>query len=164
MRVPASAPPGRAPKRELLESLDELVRRMGAQSVLFGHAVAHRFELHTTDLEVLDLLAMTGRASAGEIGRATGLSSGAVTALIDRLERSGYVARQADPSDRRRTIVVVRRQAIEPIARAYRPMQKRMLALWSEYDEEDVRLIADFLERSTALAAICLEELQDSGD
>ena len=77
----------------LVERVGIQVRRVGAQSVLMSHAVAQRFDLHTTDLECLDLIYLRGRVSAGELAQATGLTSGAVTALIDRLEKAGYVFR-----------------------------------------------------------------------
>lgn len=147
-------------KQALLDSLGELVRKLGAQSVLTSQVVADRFGLHTTDLEVLDLLSMKGRALAGDIARATSLTPGATTALIDRLEKAGYVKREADERDRRRTVVVVQKDAIEPIARVYRPMQQRNFALWSEYSEDELRLISDFIERSTALAATGAMEIR----
>jgi len=70
--------------------------------------IAARFGLHATDLEVPDLISMRGQVTAGELALATGLPSGAATALIDRLERGGYVARVADREDRRRVLVRVR--------------------------------------------------------
>ncbi|MFQ3786338.1 MarR family winged helix-turn-helix transcriptional regulator [Halomonas sp. A29] len=148
-------------KQRLLEALGERVRKLGAQSVLTSHVVADRFGLHTTDLEVLDLLTMEDRALAGDIARATGLTPGATTALIDRLEKAGYVKREADERDRRRTVVVVQKDAIEPIARVYGPMQQRMFALWSEYSEDELRLITDFLARSTTLAATCAADIRE---
>ena len=77
-----------AARRALVATVGLLIRRMGAQSVLIV-AVAARFGLHTTDLEVLDLIFMREEASAGELAAATGLTSGSVTALIDRLTEAG---------------------------------------------------------------------------
>ena len=91
--------------------------------------VAGRFGLNTSDLECLDLIYLRGHASAGELARATGLTSGAVTALIDRLERAGYVERTDDPTDRRRREVRILADAIEPIQAVYQPMQARMVEL-----------------------------------
>jgi hypothetical protein len=78
-----------ATHREFVSRVGLAVRRMGAQSVLTGHAVAARFGLHTTDLEVLDLIFLREQASAGELAQGTGLTSGSVTALIDRLVKAG---------------------------------------------------------------------------
>jgi DNA-binding MarR family transcriptional regulator len=133
---------------------------MGAQSVVTSQVVADRFGLHTTDLEVLDLIFLREQASAGELAKATGLTSGSVTALIDRLTKAGYVERHADPDDRRRVLVRIRHEAIEPIKAVYMPMQSRMFALWSEFGQRELEVIAAFLERSTELAVACAEGIR----
>jgi DNA-binding MarR family transcriptional regulator len=145
--------------KRLIAELDHQVRRMGAQSVMTSQAVAARFGLHTTDLECLDLIFMRGQATAGELARATGLTSGAVTALIDRLERAGYIVRVDDPRDRRRVLVRVNREAITPIQAVYAPMQRRMFGLWSTFSERRLEIVIDFLKRATDLAIACTEEV-----
>jgi DNA-binding MarR family transcriptional regulator len=152
-RTPAS-------KRELVERLGAEVRRTGAQSVLISHAVAERFGLHMTDLEVLDLIALREQASAGELAQATGLTSGSVTALIDRLADAGYVERHHDPDDRRRVLVRIRREAVAPIAAVYMPMQTRVFELWSSYSAQELELISDFLARSNEVAVACTDEIR----
>jgi DNA-binding MarR family transcriptional regulator len=147
-------------KHDLVVRVGTNVRKMGAQSVIISRTVADRFGLNTTDLEVLDLIFLRGQASAGELADATGLTSGSVTALIDRLATAGYVERGDDPSDRRRVLVRVRHDAIEPIKTVYMSMQKRMFALWSTFSARDLAVIADFLSRSTELAVACCRDLQ----
>jgi DNA-binding MarR family transcriptional regulator len=148
------------PSPELIDRLGIAVRKMGAQSVLTSEAVAGKFGLHKTDLESLDLIFLKGGVcSAGELSRATGLTSGSTTALIDRLEKAGYVRREPDSHDRRRQMVRIRPEAIEPIQAVYSPLQAEMHKLWSGYSKRDLELIADFIEQSTRLAAACLEQL-----
>ena len=147
---------------DLATQVGEQLRRMGAQSVLISQAVAERFGLHTTDLECLDLIYLRKNPTAGDLAKATGLTSGAVTALIDRLETAGYVERIADPVDRRRVHVRVRPRAIKPIEAVYQPMQARMLELWSTFSARDLQVIADFLARSTDLAIACTEDIRRS--
>jgi DNA-binding MarR family transcriptional regulator len=136
------------------------IRRMGAHNVVMSKLVAARFGLNTTDLECLDLILMRGSASAGELARATGLTSGAMTAVIDRLERAGYVERVADPADRRRREVHILADAIKPIQAVYQPLQARMIELWSQFSERDLNVVIDFLSRSTDLGVACAAELQ----
>jgi DNA-binding MarR family transcriptional regulator len=143
--------------------IGNIVRRMGAQSVIVSQTVASRFGLNTTDLECLDLIQLEGSASAGRLAAVTGLSSGATTALIDRLERAGYVERFDDPADRRRVLVRIRKGSIDEIAKAYVPMQKRMFALWSRYSEADLAVIEDFLSRSLDASVESVAELRDGG-
>jgi DNA-binding MarR family transcriptional regulator len=145
--------------RGLVEQVGRHVRRMGAQSVITSQVVADRFSLHTTDLECLDLIYLRKDVTAGELAKATGLTSGAVTALIDRLEAAGYVERAADSADRRRVLVRIKPDAIKPIEAVYAPMQEKMFALWSAFSERDLRVIADFISRSTDLAVSCADEI-----
>lgn len=139
--------------------IGNIVRRMGAQSVIVSQTVAARFGLNTTDLECLDLIQLEGKVSAGQLAAATGLTSGATTALIDRLERAGYVERFDDPADRRRVLVRIRKGSIDEIAKVYGPMQKRMFALWSGYSEAELAVIEDFLTRSLELSVECVADL-----
>ncbi len=139
------------------------VRKVRAQSVITSRTVADRFGLHTTDLEVLDLIFPHQQATAGELASATGLSSGSVTALIDRLAEAGYVERCADPSDRRRVIVRILPEAIEPIKATCTSMQQQMFDLWSTYSARDLETITDFITRSSALAVECCKEISLNG-
>lgn len=151
-----------ATHKELVARVGFHVRKMGAQSVLTSQVVAERFGLHTTDLEVLDLIYLREQASAGELAAATGLTSGSVTALIDRLAEAGYVERHADPDDRRRIQVRIRHNAVAPIKAVYEPIQARMFKLWSTFSTRDLEVIADFLSRSTALAVRCADDIRRS--
>ena len=132
---------------------------MGAQTVMTSQAIGERFGLHTTDLECLDLIALREQASPGELSQATGLTSGAMTALLDRLEKAGYVIRVADPSDRRRQQVRIRAGAVEPIKAVYEPMQSQMFKLWSSFSSHELNLIANLLSRSTDLALAWVDKI-----
>jgi DNA-binding MarR family transcriptional regulator len=148
--------------RKMIEQVGIAVRRMGAQSVLASDIIASSFGIHKTDLESLDLIYLRGGAcSAGELAKATGLSTGSTTALIDRLVKAGYVRREADPHDRRRQIVCIDAKAIRPIMAVYAPMQAEMFKLWSSYGNKDLELIEEFITRSTQLHAECLERIKD---
>jgi DNA-binding MarR family transcriptional regulator len=138
--------------QDLVRRVGIAVRKMGAQSVITSRTIADRFGLHTTDLEVLDLIYLRDQASAGELADVTGLTSGSVTALIDRLVDAGYVERTDDPTDRRKVLVRIRHEAIEPIKAAYAGTQRHMVTLWSTFSARDLAVIADFLTRSTELA------------
>lgn len=146
-------------KDELLRQLGDAMRRMGAQSVLSSAAMAKHFGLHPTDLEVLDLIFLRETVTAGALAAATGLTSGSVTALVDRLVARGYVTRRRDEADRRRVLISVERAATAPIEAAYEPRRIAMQALWSSFDHETLRLVTDFLTRSTHLLVRSTEEI-----
>jgi DNA-binding MarR family transcriptional regulator len=151
-----------ASQRALIEQVSLEIRRMGAQSVLTSQTIADRFGLHPTDLECLDLIYLRGQATPGDLAKATGLTSGAMTAVIDRLERAGYVVRDPDPNDRRRHLIRNQAEAIEPIKATYAPMQAAMFKLWSGFSARDLRVIAKFLLHSTDLAVACTQDIRDA--
>jgi DNA-binding MarR family transcriptional regulator len=140
--------------------VDVLIREMAAQTVVTSQIVAGHFGLHSTDLRVLDLIYMRGQVLAGELVTATGLTSGSITALIDRLVDAGYVERCDHATDRRKVWVRSRNDAIEPIKEMFMPSQARMYELWSTFKAGELDSIAFFLERTTSLAAECAEELR----
>src|SRR3970040_2178274 len=88
-------------RSDLLKQLDETLRKVGVQSVLLSDTVRGLVGLNSTDLECLDLLDMAGATTAGRLAQHAGLTTGAMTAVIDRLERAGVVRRLRDPEDRR---------------------------------------------------------------
>src|SRR5688572_6888591 len=92
-------------RAHLLAALDEAIRRIGAQSVLLSQTIAAKAGLNSSDMECLDLLHLERSATPGRLTELTGLTSGAITALIDRLERAGFVRRVPNPDDRRSIIV-----------------------------------------------------------
>jgi len=148
-------------KAELSERLMLALRRSSAAGVLHGQTIARRAGINATDMECLDLIMMGGPATAGEIGRRTGLSSGAVTGLIDRLEKLGLVERTADPNDRRKVLVKVREDGIGPIGRQFEPLAKRMQVLLASYSREELKLLLDFTERSGEIVQARVTELND---
>ncbi len=144
----------------LLAGVLREVRRMTAQSVLISQAVSERFGLNSSDLECLDLALLSGGATAGEFAKATGLTTGAITGVIDRLERAGYVRRERDPADRRKVVVRARPAMTRRIAPLYDSLQREMTALWSQYRDDQLALILDFLTRSCDLAVQEIAKLQ----
>ena len=90
------------PRADLLKQLEETLRKVGAQSVLLSDTVAKIVGLNSTDLECLDLLEMAGPITAGRLAEHAGLTTGAMTAVIDRLERAGFARRLRDAGEQSR--------------------------------------------------------------
>jgi DNA-binding MarR family transcriptional regulator len=145
--------------RKLIELVGREVRRMGVQSVLMGRAVADRFGMHPTDLETLDLIVLSEETTAGDLAKATGLTSGAMTTVVDRLERAGYVIRVADPDDRRRHFIRVKPEAGARVGATYDRLEAAVVQLWSGYSDDELKLILDFLTRSTDAAVTFVEQI-----
>lgn len=144
----------------MLTRLDGALRKVSAQSVLLSDTVARLVGLNPTDLECLDLLYLSGPATAGRLAAHTGLTTGATTAVIDRLEGAGYVRRTRDSHDRRVVVVEALPAGIKRIEPLYRRLAQSMDQLHHEYDERQLALVAEYLSRAVDLGATHVAWLQ----
>lgn len=139
---------GAKARAALLEALEVAVRRSSAQGVIFGQAVADRAGISGSDLESLDFLNLeNGRATAGRLAELTGLTTGAITGLVDRLEKAGLVRRERDAVDRRKVFIVVVPEAMAEIGALYGPLQRAMGKEWATYTDDELRLLLRFMTR-----------------
>ncbi len=118
---------------ELLKTLDETLRKVGVQSVLLSDAVAKLVGANPTDLECLDLLSLGGPTTAGRLAAHTGLTTGAMTAVIDRLERAGFARRLRNTEDRRSVLVEALPERLHQIEALYQPLAVAVARLNEEY-------------------------------
>ena len=128
-------------RQQLLKALDEAGRRLGAQTVLVSDLVATRVGLNSTDLECLDLLYLAGATTAGRLAAYTGLTSGATTAAIDRLEHAGFVVRRRDAADRRVVLVEVVEAGARLIYPFYRPIIGRRDKLHKKHTDPQLAFV-----------------------
>src|SRR6476646_8828676 len=94
-------------RTKLIAKLNFAMREASGLGVVFSDVVAERLGVNHTDLECLDVIVMRDRVTAGDLAKATGLTTGAVTGIIDRLEKAGLARRSRDPDDRRKVYVSV---------------------------------------------------------
>lgn len=132
-------------------ALNQAMRLAGALGGLHSETVARRLGLHPSDLECLDVIHLNGLATAGELARASGLTTGAITGVIDRLERAGYVRRERDPADRRRVLVRPTSAARERVTPLYAGLAARMDTLCAQYDPAALNLLLGFFTRSAEI-------------
>ncbi len=152
-------------RSRLLADLHRLERLTSATGVMFSQAVADCVGINNTDLESMDLLNLYGPMTPGRMAELTGLSSGGVTRLIDRLERAGYVRRDADPADRRRVIIQPLWDDDDTrIAPLFESMKVRQQALAESYSTEDLQVITGFFTRATAIVQDEITRLRASRD
>ncbi|MEX1254082.1 MAG: MarR family transcriptional regulator [Dehalococcoidia bacterium] len=140
-------------RREKIEQLTREMRLMSSFDALFSHAVAERVGMHQTDIETMDLLNTIGPMTAGELSERTGLSSGATTRLIDRMERAGYVRRRRDEVDRRSVIVEPIEENLGEIGALFQPLVDGLLALWAGLGNEELDVIIRFIRESNQVTA-----------
>ncbi len=127
------------------------MRGLGTRTVVYQQNVAASLGLYNNDFISVDILREKGPITAGELSKLTGLATGSVTALIDRLEKSGYVRRQNDPNDRRKVIIVPLYEQKEDVSNTYIPLHNEMVKLASTYTEEELELITQFLNKASTV-------------
>ena len=137
-------------REEIIQAIIEKRREMSTETIMFHQSVADVLGLHITDHKCLDLIRQYGAMPAGRIAELTGLTTGAVTGIIDRLEKAGYVRRANDPKDRRRTIVEpIRNKKWErKIEAVFIPFHERMHKLLSSYSDSELAFLLDVLTKS----------------
>src|SRR5260370_42358802 len=135
----------RKSKQELAgEIVGGLARRHSTAVALFHHAVAERLGLGPTDHKCLDLLRERGAMAGSDLCAITGLTSGAITGVVVRLERAGYLRREPDPHDGRKQVLHL---ALErsPIQDVIAPLRKDVAALLENFDSHQLTAIAEFV-------------------
>ena len=134
------------------EHFTSLMRGLGVRTIIHQYSVAASLGLYNSDFISLDILRETGPITAGELSKKTGLATGSITALVDRLEKIGYARRENDPNDRRKVMIVPQYESKDEVRTTYQPLHTAMGKLASSYTADELALITQFLgEASTVL-------------
>src|SRR5579863_1585804 len=130
------------------EIVGRLARQHSTAVVLFHHAVAERPGLGPTDHKCLDLLRERGALAGSDLSAITGLTSGAITGVVARLEQAGYLRREPDPHDGRKQILHLALERVH-IQGVIDPLRKDIAALLENFDTHQLTAIVEFLARTT---------------
>lgn len=136
-----------------VESGELIGREFGESVVLFHDALARKLGMTAAEWKCLDLLNRQGPLTAKRVADRTGLTTGAITGIVDRLEKSGYVRRGDNPGDRRSVIIIptTRPDLTERVAAIYQSLGRAMTELFRSYDEKESSAIRDFLTKSALI-------------
>ncbi|MBA2715115.1 MAG: MarR family transcriptional regulator [Rubrobacteraceae bacterium] len=136
-------------REELLRGFEEENRKSTLDGVFFFQAVAERSGMNLTDLQCVAILTSTGPTTAGQLAETMGLTTGAITGLLNRMERAGYVRREKDPGDGRRVVIRPVKEALERAGAGLFGGQGEALEdLLSGYDDRDLALLLDFVQKA----------------
>ena len=135
-------------------------RETSRLAMVFRYAIADRLGLTVSDLECLDFLADAGSATAGQVAERTNLTTGAVTSMLRRLQRAGYVTAERDPADRRRVIVTLRPERSAELERPYERFAERAGRLVEGYSADEVSLLVRHYDRMQAMYLTELDRLR----
>jgi MarR family transcriptional regulator, organic hydroperoxide resistance regulator len=135
-------------RKDLHAALVRELRRMVANSVLFNTRMAEALKVNPTDLQFINLLEIHGPLTPGKLAQLTGLTTGGVTVVLDRLEKSGFVRRAANPSDRRSSIIHVSAKFLRTAQAAYSEMGRATDGLLGEFSEKELAVVLTFLKKA----------------
>src|SRR4051812_24938841 len=132
------------------EVADEL-RLSGVTNDITDQVIADYLGLNRTDTRCLDIIERLDKVSAGRLAAEAGLSTGAVTTVLGRLERAGFARGVPDPGDRRRVLVELTPAAREELTELYAPLADATLRQLQGYTTEEVSLVRDFMRDNRRL-------------
>jgi DNA-binding MarR family transcriptional regulator len=135
----------------LLDIVSREVAELQAATDQMDEAVAQRLGINRTDLRCLGLLFARGPLSAGQLASASGLSPGAATTALDRLERAGYALRTRGARDRRSVLVEMTHLARQRIEELYGPVGTEGRQFLERYSDDELRFLSAFLRDGRAL-------------
>lgn len=145
---PFGAGVGPPEREQLAAAFGAAIRRTSSLMQLVSQAAADRIGINATDLNCLNILSFSGHMTAGELARATGLTTASITGVADRLEEAGFVRRERDASDRRRVVIrLVLDRALSDIAPVFLPMIRALEQTAARYTDDELRLIVEFYGR-----------------
>ena len=136
-------------RQELVRQVGlEVGREIGARTILFHQAIANMVGVSITDMKCLDYVDRGGDVTAGDLSRLTGLTTGAITAAIDRLEKAGLARRERSETDRRKVFIrTAHSKAMERIVPIFEALSKETSTLAASYSTRELETIKDFCDR-----------------
>jgi DNA-binding MarR family transcriptional regulator len=154
-------------KHQVFDELINEVRRSGAANDRFDQAVGDALALNRTDLRCVDLLVLQGSVTAGRLADATGLSTGAMTAVLDRLEQAGLARRVRDTVDRRRVLVEATPRAMVQSMTVHSGHIAHYQRLFDRYTQGQLRFLLEFVREGRELgereAALLEQQTREQG-
>lgn len=152
-------------RAQQLRDLARELRQFGGLGASFFRAAAAHSGVTVTDVQVIDLLAGAGPLTAGRLAGLTGLTTGAITGMLNRLEEAGLVRRERDPDDGR--VVIVRlaggqQDAGQKIVPIFDALDRAWAEMAVQYDDEQIALLVEFLERCNTLVRAEIVRLHEA--
>ena len=135
----------------LVQAFGDAVRAYQTVNDNFDQAMADHLGMNRTDARCIDLVDQAGGMTAGELARAAGLTTGAVTAVVDRLEKAGLAQRVADPADRRRVRIEATEKLWQVTEPLFGPLVAESMTILDDYSDEELERFTEFLRRAIEL-------------
>jgi DNA-binding MarR family transcriptional regulator len=147
-------------RQRLVQSVISGLRNLDGELDLMDQAIADALGLNRTDTQAMDIISRGGPVTPGALAERIGLTAGAVTTVLDRLEAGGWIRRRHDPSDRRRVLVERNETKARRVAHLYSDLQRATRQLAQHYTDEQLELLRDFLTATAALVTAHRQSLR----
>ncbi|MGP3973656.1 MarR family winged helix-turn-helix transcriptional regulator [Streptomyces sp. 8N114] len=147
-------------RRELTRAIYQEARTVATRQALADQAVAARLGIGSTDLLCLGVLDHAGPLTAGRLAELTGLTTGAVTGVVDRLEQAGFARRSKDPADRRKVIIHPESAQRERTGALYSPVLDALDAWCQTHSEDELATVLDYLRSFSEALPVLTERLR----
>jgi DNA-binding MarR family transcriptional regulator len=151
----------RKDKLELARELGDEFRINQNLNDVFDEAAAAKLGVNPTDLRCLDIIQRLDGVTAGELAREAGLTTGAVTSVIDRLERAGYATRESDPGDRRKVLVRMTPAAFDAVYEIWGPETQDYMRLWTGMPAARLESMIEFMREANEIQRRHLERIRE---
>ncbi|MFC4910340.1 MarR family winged helix-turn-helix transcriptional regulator [Actinomadura gamaensis] len=149
-------------RARMAEELRAAMQRSTMYTVLLHHATAAKAGLNVTDAQCINALVLDGPQTPGQLAQLMGITTGgAITAVIDRLERAGYVKRSRDPADRRRVIVEPVRERVAAFGAYFEPIARAFGGRMAGLDDDQLRVLLGWIEENNRIMPSVIEEIRD---
>jgi DNA-binding MarR family transcriptional regulator len=150
-------------KNDIITRVRKLSQHYAYSSIQMHETVARKVGLSGTDHKYLGFLMEKGQMTAGELATLTGLTTGAVTGLIDRFEKKKLVQRQLANDDRRKVIIVPNSENIMTlISPLYKEFRSKTETLMASFSEEEIEIIASYFSRAIDIMQETTDQLNDN--
>jgi DNA-binding MarR family transcriptional regulator len=147
---------------QLATELQQAMQRSTMWTVLLHHTVASKAGINVTDAQCINLLSLDGPMTPGQLAQSMGITTGgAITAVVDRLEKAGFVKRTRDADDRRKVIVELIPDSLDRISGYFEPIAESTMERFSSYTDEQLHFLLDFARSNNEAMPDIIQRVQD---
>jgi MarR family transcriptional regulator, organic hydroperoxide resistance regulator len=143
--------PTQSNKKSVSAALVHQLRHFIAGVILYNQRVADELGMNPTDMQCIHLLELMGPLTPGKLAECTGLTTGGITVVLDRLEKAGYTRRERNPGDRRSVLIHLESGTLNQIGVHYADINAQVAAFLSTYPEQDLKTVLAFLTRINSI-------------
>lgn len=134
-------------KKSTAAALVHQLRHFIAGVILYNQRVAEEVGMNPTDMQCIHLLELMGPLTPGKLAECTGLTTGGVTVVLDRLEKAGHIRREPNPDDRRSVLVHLQPGTLKAMAARYAAINEQMDTFLASYPERKLESVLEFLTK-----------------